>query len=179
MKEWTKNQLHRLRIACILNSDKRNKYIIKHNIFQEVGENFFFQPRFIPADPKLIKFHNNCIVTSNVTFVTHDIFHLGLNHLHKDSFAYQRGCIEIMDNVFIGCNTTILANVKIGPNVVIAAGSVITKDIPPNTVVAGVPAKKIGTFTTYLEKRKKIELTQNIEELWEKFNQEKNSISKK
>ena len=66
MKEYTKNQLRRLRIALIINSDKRNRYIIKHQLFKGVGENFFFQPRFIPSDPKLIKFHNNDIVTSNV-----------------------------------------------------------------------------------------------------------------
>ena len=143
MKEWTKNQLHRLRIATIINSDKRNKYIKKHKIFQEIGENFFFQPRLIPSDPKLIKFHNNCIVTSNVTFVTHDIFHLGLNNLNRGQFSYQAGCIEVMDNVFIGCNSTILPNIKIGPNAVIAAGSVVTKDIPKDTIAYGNPCRII------------------------------------
>ena len=173
MKSWTKNQLHRLRIAMILNSDKRNRYIVKHKIFQEVGEHFFFQPRFIPADPQLIKFHNNVVVTSNVTFVTHDIFHLGLNHLEQGEFCYQAGCIEIMDNVFIGCNSTILPNVKIGPNVVIAAGSVVTKDVPEGVVVAGVPAKVIGTFEEYVEKRRVNNRIYSVDELWEKFDQEK------
>lgn len=174
MKDWTKNQIHRLRIAMILNSDKRNRYIVKHKIFRDVGENFFFQPRFIPSDPKLIKFHNNVIVTSNVTFVTHDIFHLGLNYLNQGDFYYQAGCIEVMDNVFIGCNSTILPNVKIGPNVVIAAGSVVTKDIPRGVVVAGVPAKVIGTFDEYVDKRKQNNQIYTVEALWEKFDQEKN-----
>ncbi len=173
MKSWTKNQLHRLRIAMILNSDKRNRYIVKHKIFKEVGEHFFFQPRFIPADPQLIKFHNNVVVTSNVTFVTHDIFHLGLNHLEQGEFCYQAGCIEIMDNVFIGCNSTILPNVKIGPNVVIAAGSVVTKDVPEGVVVAGVPAKVMGTFEEYVEKRRVNNRIYSVDELWEKFDQEK------
>lgn len=174
MKDWTKNQMHRLRIAMILNSDKRNRYIVKHKIFRDVGENFFFQPRFIPSDPKLIKFHNNVIVTSNVTFVTHDIFHLGLNYLNQGEFYYQAGCIEVMDNVFIGCNSTILPNVKIGPNVVIAAGSVVTKDVPQGVVVAGVPAKVIGTFDEYVDKRKQNNQIYTVEALWEKFDQEKN-----
>lgn len=167
MKEYTKNQLHRIRIASIINSDKRNKYIIRHNIFASIGDNFFFQPRIIPSDPKLIKFHNNDVVTSNVTFVTHDIFHLGLNNLNKGHFDYNTGCIEIMDNVFIGCNTTILANVKIGPNVVIGAGSVITKDVPPNSVVAGNPAKVIDTFDNFIIKRQEIVYDPN--NLWTKF----------
>jgi len=173
MKEWTKNQLRRLRIALMLNSDSRNKYLKKHQLFKSMGENVFFQPRWIPSDPKLIKFHDNIVVTSNVTFVTHDVFHLGLNQLEKGVFPYEQNPIEIMDNVFIGCNTTILGGVKIGPNVVIGAGSVVTKDVPENSVVVGNPAKVISTFDEYLEKRKKKEQILDNEGLWAKFEKEK------
>lgn len=175
MKEYKKKQWQRLRVALILDSDKRNRYIVKHNIFKCVGKNFFFQPRVIPSDPELIKFHNNVIVTSNVTFVTHDVFHLGLNYLNQGEFLYNNGCIEVMDNVFIGCNSTILSNIKIGPNVVIGAGSVVTKDVPPNSVVAGNPAKVIGTFEDYVSKRKQITSLYTVDALWEKFEQEKNN----
>lgn len=58
-----------------------------------------------------------------------------------------------MDNVFIGSNTTILGGVRIGPNAIVAAGSVITKDVPPNSIVGGVPAKVIGDFETFRGKR--------------------------
>ncbi len=178
MKEYTKKQWQRIRIALLLNSDKRNRYIIKHQIFKGVGENFFFQPRVIPSDPKLILFHNNDIVTSNVTFVTHDIFHLGLNQLGQGDFLYYNGCIEIMDNVFIGCNSTILSNVKIGPNAIIGAGSVVTKDVPPNSVVAGNPAKVIGRFDDYVQKRKNFVGSANEIELWDKFEKEKKNFTK-
>lgn len=174
MKPWTKEQLKRLRIALMLNSNKRNRYLKKHQIFKEMGDNVFFQPRFIPSDPKLIKFHNNIIVTSNVTFVTHDIFHLGLNNLNQGTFSYEQNCIEVMDNVFIGCNSTILGNIKIGPNALIAAGSVVTKDVLPNTVVAGNPAKVIGTFDDFINKRKNNPKPFDKDELWKEFTQEKN-----
>ncbi len=174
MKPYTKNQLKRLHIAFMLNSDKRNDYLKKHHIFKSMGENVFFQPRIIPSDPHLIKFHNNIVVTSNVTFVTHDVFHFGLNRLGVGEFLYKQNCIEIMDNVFIGCNTVILGNVKIGPNVIIGAGSVITKDVPPNSVVAGNPAKKIGTFEEYVEKRKKEVIFLDANDLWREFDKEKN-----
>ena len=177
MKEYKKLQWKRIRVALIMDSDKRTNYIVKKNIFQSVGDNFFFQPRVIPSDPKLVKFHNNVIVTSNVTFVTHDVFHLGLNNLNQGEFLYNNGCIEIMDNVFIGCNTTILPDVKIGPNVVIGAGSVIVKDVPPNCVVAGNPAQIIGSFNDYVNKRKDISTVYHIDELWKKFNENKNNIS--
>lgn len=51
--------------------------------------------------------------------------------------------IILEDHVWIACNCTILAGVTIGKNSVIAAGSVVTKDIPPNSLAAGVPARVI------------------------------------
>ena len=65
MKEYKKKQLKRIRIALIQDSLKRTNYIVKNKIFKETGENFFFQPRIIPSDPELIKFHNNVIVTND------------------------------------------------------------------------------------------------------------------
>ena len=176
MKPWTKNQLRRLRIALMINSDKRNKYLKKHNVFAEMGDNVFFQPRFIPSDPKLIKFHNNVIVTSNVTFVTHDIFDIGINYMYKDKqVPVLMKPIEIMDNVFIGCNSTILGGVRIGNNVVIAAGSVVTKDVPDNSVVAGNPARVIESFDDYINKRYNSYHSLDINDLWNKFYENKTS----
>lgn len=175
MKFYTKKQLKRLRIALIFESNKRTRYIVKHNIFKSVGKNFFFQPRFIPSDPELISFHDNVVVASNVTFITHDITHLMLNNLPNKNinYAYNTGCIEVMNNVFIGSNTIILPNVRIGSNVIVAAGSVITKDIPDNSVVAGIPATVLETFDKYIEKRKDI-IYLNNDNAWEKFYNEKN-----
>ena len=51
------------------------------------------------------------------------------------------GDIVIEDNVWIGMESLILGGVTIGENSVVAARSVVTKDVPPNMLVAGVPAK--------------------------------------
>lgn len=51
--------------------------------------------------------------------------------------------IRIGNKVWIGANATITAGVTIGENSIVAAGAVVTKDVPPNTIVGGVPAKKI------------------------------------
>ena len=51
--------------------------------------------------------------------------------------------IRIGNDVWIGGNVTILPGVTIGNNVVVAAGAVVTKDVPDNNLVGGVPAKKI------------------------------------
>lgn len=57
-----------------------------------------------------------------------------------------------MDNVFIGAGTRILYNTRIGSNVIIGADSLVNKDIPDNSVYAGVPAKYICSFDEYVEK---------------------------
>ena len=51
--------------------------------------------------------------------------------------------VNIGNDVWIGGNCVILPGINIGNNVIIAAGSVVTKDIPDNTLVAGIPAKKL------------------------------------
>lgn len=154
MKLYTKKQLKRLRIALIFESNKRTRYIVKHKIFKSVGDNFFFQPRFIPSDPEYISFGNNVVVASNVTFITHDVSHLMLNNLSEEKFNYNFGQITVGNNVFIGANVTILPGVTIGDNVIVGACSLITKDIPSNSVVVGSPARVIETFDEYLEKRR-------------------------
>lgn len=57
-----------------------------------------------------------------------------------------------MDNVFIGAGTSIMYGARIGPNVIVGAHSVITKDLEPNGVYAGVPARRIVTFDGYVAK---------------------------
>lgn len=174
--------LTKLKMYLISNADKRTKLIIKKNIFKHVGKDFFFQPRIIPDEPKLISFGDNVSVASGVTFVTHDVIDKVLNKMNYNfNFNYNCAPIEVGNNVFIGCNVTILPNVKIGNNVIVAAGSVVTKDICDNSVVGGNPAKKISTFEEFVKNRKIVNdklvypsSKNEIEYLWNKFNDEKN-----
>jgi acetyltransferase-like isoleucine patch superfamily enzyme len=53
--------------------------------------------------------------------------------------------VVIEDNVLIGANATVLAGIHIGKNAIVGAGSVVTKDVLDNTVVAGIPAKVINS----------------------------------
>ena len=57
--------------------------------------------------------------------------------------ALSKGDIVVEDDVWIGYGATILSGVRIGQGAVVAAGAVVTKDIPPYAIVAGVPAKVI------------------------------------
>lgn len=175
------NYITKIKLYLIPNANRRTKLIIKKNLFRKVGNNFFFQPRVIPDEPELISFGNNVCVASGVTFVTHDVIDKVLNNMNYNvNFNYNCAPIEIGNNVFIGCNTTILPNVKIGNNVIIAASSIVNKDIPDGSIVGGNPAKVIGNFDEYVKQRKNINdklLYPSNEEcikyIWDKFNEQK------
>lgn len=86
-----------------------------------------------------IKIGNGVIISYNTTILT--------GGMDLDKFPNERGHISknviIEDNVWIGANCTILPGVTIASNSVVAAGSVVTKDVKSKTIVAGVPAKII------------------------------------
>lgn len=64
----------------------------------------------------------------------------------KERQTLTTGSIHIKKNAWIGANATILQGVTIGENSVVAAGAVVSKDVPDNTIVGGVPAKIIKTI---------------------------------
>lgn len=143
-----------IRMWTMIKSTDRVAYLRKKGIFGHIGENVTIMDRKIPLYAKLIRIGNNVRVASNVTFVTHDITHTMLNcRFGEQRYQETVGCIEIMDNVFVGSNVTILNNVRIGPDAIVAAGAVVTKDVPAGTVVGGVPARVICTMEEYLAKR--------------------------
>jgi acetyltransferase-like isoleucine patch superfamily enzyme len=81
---------------------------------------------------------NNVSVSPEVMLITS-------NHLKDDpDFGVEDRAITIEDYAWIGSRATILPGVTIGSGAVVAAGAVVTKDVPPYTVVGGVPAKAIG-----------------------------------
>ena len=172
-----------MRLALTPGGERRAAYIRRKKIFHNMGENCLIMKRKIPLYPELISIGNNVRIASNVSFITHDIAHEVLNpmNLYADVVVPDKiGCISIGNNVFIGAGTRILYDIKIGSQVIIATGSVITHDIPDNTVVAGIPARKISTFEEF-EKKRKAEIEQNgrfdvnliknrkIENIWEEF----------
>lgn len=101
------------------------------------------------SEPWLITLGDNVHITGNCQFINHDGAVLILRHKIPDlELTFP---IVVGSNVFIGFDTKILPGVTIGDNVIIGAGSVVNKDIPSNTVAAGVPCRVIKPLNEYEE----------------------------
>lgn len=110
----------------------------------EVGKNFFANYNCMILDVAKVKIGDNCQMAPNVAIYTAG------HPLHPDSrnSAYEYGIeVTIGDNCWIGGNAVICPGVHIGDNVVIGAGSVVTKDIPDWSIAAGNPCRVIRKIT--------------------------------
>jgi len=142
-------------IISLINREVPIKILEKRGL--KIGKNFSKQQGcFIdPTHCFLIEIGDNVTFCLVVYSCPHDASSKKL--IDKAKF----GKIIIHDNVFVGANVTILPNVEIGENAIIGAGSIVTKDVPANTIVAGNPAVKIGTVDEYQKKLVKLQNSQN------------------
>lgn len=103
------------------------------------------------SEPYLISIGQHVAISDQVAFITHD----GGTQVFRQQEPYRRvikyGRITVLDNCVIGYRATILPGVVIGPNSVVSAGSVVTRNVPPNTVVAGNPAIPVMTVEQYAQ----------------------------
>lgn len=109
------------------------------------------------SEPYLIRIGEHCSISSGVKFITHD----GGTIIFRENPEYSKGrrpvdinkygTIKLDDNVFLGMNSIIMPNVSIGSNSVVGAGSVIRRNVPPNVVVAGNPARVVCTLEEYIK----------------------------
>ena len=119
----------------------------------KIGENCRIYIKNWGSEPFLVSIGDHVTVTSGVKFITHD----GSTCLVKDDKGkrYQRFApIQVGSHVFIGVNSIIMPGVSIVSNVVIGAGSVVTKDIPDDSVAVGAPAKVVSSFADFQTKIK-------------------------
>lgn len=110
----------------------------------EVGENFYANFNCVILDVGKVTIGNNVMFAPNVSIYTAG------HPIHPDSrnSGYEYGiAVSIGDNVWVGGNVVINPDVHIGNNVVIGSGSVVTKDIPDNSIAVGNPCRVIRQIT--------------------------------
>ena len=110
-----------------------------HDLLEQLwGREVFINMGCKFQDQGGITIDEGALIGHNVVLATinHDF-----NPANRQSMSYAP--IHIGKNVWIGANATVLAGVTIGDGAVVAAGAVVTKDVEPNTIVGGVPAKVI------------------------------------
>lgn len=136
-------------------SERYIKYL--RNCGIKIGEGCIFRDvkttRIDITRPSLVEIGNNVDMNRNFQIMTHD-WASGVFRNVFHNILPSSGKVKLGNNIYFGTDVIVLKGVTIGDNCVIAAGSIITKDIPANSVVAGIPAKVICTLEEYYEKRK-------------------------
>ena len=110
--------------------------------FYSMGEHCSVDPHALITTPGLVRLGNNVRLASCAVFC-----HDGSVNMINRAFALRLdnvGPVDIRDNVFIGYRAIILPGVTIGPNAIVAAGSVVRSNVAEGDIVAGVPAKRVG-----------------------------------
>ena len=161
------------RITCALNGGYRTAEEVRALFSQLIGkpvdESFCLFPPFYTDCGKNIKLGRNVFINSGCHFqdqggieigdgalIGHGVVLATLDHglLPEERHDLKPGRITIGKNVWIGSNSTVLRGVTIGDNAVVAAGAVVTKDVPANTIVGGAPARVLREIDPEQDKLK-------------------------
>lgn len=141
------------------------RWSIAARLARAIGDNVFLGPNLEVRGWESwsigsnVSLHNSCFIdaTGGLTIrsdvsIAHQCSIITFEHTWSDlarpirDNPHEYGPIEIDSDVWVGCGSRILAGVKIGSRAIVAAGSVVTKDVPPRVIVGGVPAKVLRSM---------------------------------
>lgn len=121
----------------------------------EMGVNSFINYDCIMLNNAMVKLGDNVLVGPKVSFYT--VMH-PIDAKQREQWLVYAKPITVEDNVWIGGSATILGGVTIGKNAIVGAGAVVTKDVEPNTIVVGNPARVLRKITAEDSKKYQEEL---------------------
>lgn len=159
-------------------------YLRKKGAIVGEGTTFFGSVDIDLTRPCLVEIGKNCVFTDGVKLLTHGYDWSVLKEKYHEMLS-SSGKVTVEDNVFIGTNAIILKGVRIGKNTIIGAGSVVTHDIPSNSVATGNPCDVHMSLAEYYNRRKKAHVEEakayafeiyrrtgeipKLEDFWEEF----------
>ena len=155
--------VYRIYLYVLYNLDHK-LYMSRYIPFlKKIGIKINGNPRYINYNVKfdstnnysLIELNDNCVVTGSTLILTHDfsIYHaaIGCNKITKNDPEFKiTDRVVIGENAFVGANCILLPGVTIGKNAIVGAGSVVTKDVPDDVIVAGNPARIVKNIEDYV-----------------------------
>ena len=136
-------------------SSDESKLSYLRSLGAKIGdETRFIGKPYLGTEPYLISIGKDCLVSDHVVFHTHDGGVKVLNGAgyFGDNLMDKMARISVGDNCFIGSCAHLMGGVKIGNNCIVGAMSVVTKDIPDNSVAAGIPARVICTLDDFYKR---------------------------
>ena len=138
------------RMRLLVDSGYYPEYLRKQGV--RIGKNSsILYPSYVDGRlPYLLEIGDDVVISLYVTILTHDAASAYAGDLVKV------GRVRIHDHVFIGANTTVMCNVSIGPNAIVGAGSVVSRDVPPDSVAAGNPAKLVCSMDQFTAKHREL-----------------------
>ncbi|MDX2147261.1 MAG: maltose acetyltransferase domain-containing protein [Planctomycetota bacterium] len=160
--ELTERRLRtRERLARLTASDPRNiaaRLAICGELFGSIGRNFWVEPPFFCDYGENIRLGDNCFINFNCTFLDVAPITLGNNvliapgvqllaayhpidHITRAKALEYGSPITIEDDAWLGGGVIVLPGVRIGARSIIGAGSVVTRDVPPDVIAVGNPCK--------------------------------------
>lgn len=138
------------RRICKPSGEELGEFLRRHGRFHQLGEHVSLRPWTNIPDPQYVSIGNNVQLT-HCSIFAHD----GSIAMLSRAYGVKLDRVDkvvIKDNVYIGHQAIVLPGVTIGPNAIVAAGAVVTKDVAEGDIVAGVPARPVGRVEKLVEK---------------------------
>ena len=146
----TGRQLGLYRRFCRPDGKAWGAIVKRHLGLHSMGDGCQIQMNVSITDPAYVKLGSNVHLTG-CTLFGHD----GAVNMLKQAYGIvldKVGKIDIRDNVFVGHQAIIMPGVTIGPDAIVAAGAVVTQDVPPGSIVGGIPARQISSVAALVSR---------------------------
>ena len=163
--DMMKNVIRKIKKIYYLSSGQRLLEFYRSKGVKIGDSTTIFNPKDIVIDytrPELLEIGKHVFLHAGTTILTHDWASWCFVKSHNE-FYPSHAKVKIGDNVWLGRNVTICKGVTIGDNCIIGIGSVVTKDIPNNSIAVGVPAKVVGSYEDYMKRRSSDYIDEAIE----------------